>query len=38
MARGGNQLRKQILTLAVELGRQDADPGRIAAGMGERAD
>ncbi len=37
MARSRDQLRQQLQSLAVELGREDADPGRIAAGMGERA-
>jgi hypothetical protein len=30
-ARVGNQLDQQLLPLAVELGRQNADAGRIAA-------
>ena len=37
MARGRNQLLQQFQPLGVEFGRQDADPGCIAAGMGERA-
>ena len=36
-ARGRNQLDQQLLPLAVELGRQNADAGRIATGMGKRA-